>query len=119
MSVASAVTESPEARALRESFHAIADAISSQESGPSRFGNLLWQEGFLINRVILSESGEGRYWKASQLLQTVESRVRATSGNTKEEFLKFIKILLKEPAYKDIATHLQQEYGKSLLLTLF
>ncbi len=108
----SATTETPEARVLRENFSEVAKAVSSQESGPTWFADQLWQEGFDIDRDILSALGKGNYWRASQLLQTVQVRVRATSGDTASEFMKLVNVLLKDSVCKDIAHHLQRQYGE-------
>ncbi len=110
------MSETPEARTLRENLGEIAKAISSQESGPTWFADQLWQEGFAISRDILSATGKGDYWKVSQLLQTVEVRVRDTYGDTATEFLKLVKILGKEAVYKELADYMQKQFSESLVL---
>ncbi len=112
------MSETPEARTLRESRGEIAKVISSQGSGPAWFADQLWQEDFAINRDILSTTGMGDYGKVSQLLQTVEDKVRSTYGNvdTAAEFLKLVKILGKEAVYKELADYLRKQFSESLML---
>ncbi len=101
----------PEYQTIRKNLSTLADAISSQPSGPTWFEDQLYQEGFIDNRGTISASLEP-YERVSQLLGIVEHRVKAPYLNTAVEFRKFMEILQRKVTYKDIAEHLQNEFSK-------
>ncbi len=105
------MSENPEYQTIRENVGTIAQAIASQPSGPTWFEDHLYQQNFTATRGSLPASMTP-YDKASQLLQTVETRVTAPYLDTAAEFRKFVNILKRNVAFKELAEHLEREYCK-------